>query len=49
MKNKNFLYLVNIMGLIYVFWQILDGILILFNFYTDSNGIPMKNSWNHKI
>ena len=49
MKNKSFLYLVNIMGLVYVFWQILDGILILFNFYTDSNGIPMKNSWNQKI
>ena len=49
MKNKSFLYLVNIMGLVYVFWQILDGVLIIFNFYTDSNGIPMKNSWNQKI
>lgn len=46
-KNKNILYFINIMGLIYILWQIIDGILIAMNFYKDSNGIPMKNSWNN--
>jgi hypothetical protein len=46
-KNKNFLYFINFMGLIYVLWQAIDGILIAINFYKDSNGIPMKNSWNN--
>lgn len=34
-----------VLGLIYVFWQIVDGILISTKFYTDSNGISMSSAW----
>ena len=38
-------YLIMFLGLIYVTWQAVDGILIAMNYYTDSNGIEMNSSF----
>ena len=39
-KTKNYM----IIG--YIFWQLFDGAMILFDFYKDSNGVPMNSSWS---
>ena len=36
----------NIMIIGYIIWQLFDGAMILFNFYKDSNGVPMNSSWS---
>ena len=45
MLNPNLKLTKNIMIIGYVIWQLFDGLMILFNKYTDSNGVPMSSQW----
>ena len=38
-------YIQLIFGLGWVMWQIVDSLMIVMNYYKDSNGIEMKSSW----
>ena len=45
LENKKIDMTVSVMGLIYVLWQALDGILIGANIYKDKYGMPMNSMW----
>ena len=46
MLSPNLTKTKNIMIIGYVIWQLFDGAMILFDFYKDSNGVPMNSSWS---
>ena len=46
MLSPNLTRTKNYMIIGYIIWQLFDGAMILFDFYKDSNGVPMNSSWS---
>lgn len=44
MKGKKYSCLMVVLGLIFIMWQAIDGILIALNFYKDRNGVSMHSN-----